>query len=503
MHRFTARRQCTILVLCLAPLVVSPRSAAQDGTSAVPAVPGLPADPVAGKTYPLRVDGSNRGVLLTVHSAARVGRYGTRTALDGRALLVLDTEWENTIPFTFVREQKTAQPTMYKIPDLADHLYLLLDGQRVARISEVAETLIGHVPLKDFALDRIGSRLRGNVVFEVPAAGPVGAAELRFYDFAHGHIVMPLYLDGAKPTELKPVAALLKNEVVEAGVFGFAKQPALDGQTAPEGMTFVVADLRARSLFTFDGDASAFNPKATPGSKMRVGTVADWTEAHRFLQLVVDGERAYSPILPGTTLPDAPRFLPDVYTGGRVVFLAPSDAKSLEVRCDFPNAKPPGGGGYLRPKGITLTLEGKRPALPQHKPIASVDDDVFKVAVVAQAVAQRFGGVAAPEGRKFLVLDVVVNNVGKQGELFQTSEQLKYAPQDDSAPVDVDTATFNGKYRPAPLVFIPPGERRTFQVAFAVAAAEARPRLAYGGVSVAKVLDLQPLDAPGVAPASP
>jgi hypothetical protein len=103
---------------------------------------------------------------------------------------VVSTEWENTIPLTSVAGQKEQVPTLYKIPNLADHVYLVLDGQRVVRLETEAGRLPGHVPTKDFTLERFGSRLRGNLVFEVPATGPLGAAELRFYDFAHGHMAL-------------------------------------------------------------------------------------------------------------------------------------------------------------------------------------------------------------------------------------------------------------------------------------------------------------------------
>ena len=85
---------------------------------------------------------------------------------------------------------------------------------------------------------------------------------------------------------------------------------------------------RARSVFTTEGDASVYDPKARAGAKVKVGTVADWKEAHRYCTLVADGEHSYVPVETGTELTDAPRFLPDVFTGAKVAFLAPADAKS-------------------------------------------------------------------------------------------------------------------------------------------------------------------------------
>ena len=487
-HDAAAERAIAAAVPAEAPPVIAAGPATNPAAS-------LPNRPEPGKVYPSGSVSYTRGVRLRAINASLTGTYGAVAAPAGGALFVVATEWENVIPWTLIGERKI--PTEYQIPRLGDHLYLVADGRHVARVIAQDATPAGHVPLKDFKLSEIGDRIVGNVIFTLPAAlNEFQSLELRFYDFAHGHMVVPLIAPpSASALAPKPLAPPQKNEVVEAAVFGMNKFAEWNGAKAPQGMAYVVADLRARSLFTYPGDATAFDPKAKPGAKMQIGTVADWTEAHRYCQLVVDGERAYMPVVPGTTLPDAPRFLPDVMTGGQVVFLAPAEAKSLELRCDFPNAKKP-DGQVLRPKGVLLSLEGKRPALATHKPIASVNDDVYRVAVTAQSTPDTFAGAKAPDGKRLFVLDVLVENVGQNGELFQTKEQLKCATS-EGAQVEIDPLTYQGLYRPTELVFIPPRERRTFQVAYAIPASETRPRLAYGGISLAKNLDLQPIEAGG------
>ena len=92
-------------------------------------------------------------------------------------------------------------------------------------------------------------------------------------------------------------------------------------------------------------------------------------------------------------------------TGGRVVFLAPADAKSLELRCDFPNARPP-SGQVIRPRGVTLALEGTRPQLADvAKPIVQISDDVYSVAVTRQQVVESFAGQKPSAGGQLIVLD--------------------------------------------------------------------------------------------------
>jgi Mg-chelatase subunit ChlD len=447
----------------------------------------------------MNASAANRGARLTVHTVALRSSYGAaKPSRPGSRLLVVDTEWENVIPLTYVFERQV--PTEYQIPNLGDHVYVVADGRTAGRLRADADQLPGHVPVKDFKLPRIGAVIRGNLVFEVPEAART--LELRFYDYAHGHIVVPLVVPPEAPPAAKPLTAPLKNEVVEIAPFGFQKSDTVGGRKAPAGMTFVSVDLRARSTFTAEADATAFDPKARPGQKTKIGHVADWKESRKYLQLVADGEYAYMAEAESELDPE-PRFLPDVMTGGTVVFLAPAESKSLELRCDFPNAKASTGGAVFRPKGLTLALEGKRPAPANVQPVVSVDDDVYRVQVVRQQQASEFAGQAAPAGEKFLVLDVtVMNRGGRDGQFFQTPQQLKYASETGQQ-TELSPVTYQGIHRPAELIWVPPGERRSFQAVFAVGAGERRPRLAFAGVSKAEVLNLKPLEAVAAAPDAP
>jgi Mg-chelatase subunit ChlD len=477
----------------------------QSPTTPKPAAPGAAARPLetvsADGANWINATVRNRAAELRVKSLAVRTAYGTASASSGRLLAVLDVEWENIIPLTLVFEKQV--PTEYRIPNLADHFYLVVNGSRVARVRPGAQDLPGHLPVKDFKLERIGAVLRGNVVFDLPT-DKLTSLDLRFYDYAHGHLSVPLVAAPGSEAlaQAKPLAPPQKNEVLEVAPFSLEKSDTLAGRKAPDGMQFVVADLRARSTFTVEADAEAFDPKARKGSKTQVGHVADWKESRKYLQLVADGEYAYMPE-PQTELEEEPRFLPDVMTGGTVVFLAPKDAKSLELRCDFPNAKASTGGAAFRPKGMTLALEGKRPELPKPTAITYVDDDNYRIQVMGQKAEAEFAGHAPAEGKKFLVLDMTVANLGnRNGEFFQTARQLKYAAETGEQ-IELSPLTFQGMRRPAELIWIPPSERRTFQAVFEIAAGDTRPRLAFNGVTRADVLNLKPLEAAAVAAKPP
>ena len=203
--------------------------AADAGTQ--PAAPPAPAAAVAAgdltpdKPAGLNAVAANRAARLTVYSVTSRSGYGALQAAPGRRLLVLNAEWENLIPLTLVYQKQV--PTEYQVPNVGDNLYLLVNGSRVARLRTDAGDLPGHLPVKDFKLPRIGSKLRGNIVFDVPAEG-LRTAELRFYDYAHGHMKIPLVgTAGDVAGAEKPLAPPLKNEVVEAAAYGVQKADAV------------------------------------------------------------------------------------------------------------------------------------------------------------------------------------------------------------------------------------------------------------------------------------
>jgi hypothetical protein len=434
--------------------------------------------------------GANRAATVRVHGARTLERYGDLTPAAGGALLALEVEFENVIPLTLVREQET--PTEYRFQDLGDHAYLVVNGTRLARLVPDAERVAGHLPVRSFSIERPGERVRGNLVFELPAEA-ARSLEFRLYDFAHGHVTLPLVVDAdAAPgadAAGEPLAPLALNEIVELGAYDLRVADALDGFAAPEGTTFVSVELLARSMFTFDADATAFDPHAAAGETTVVGTVSDWLEAHRYLHLVVDGVHAYAADPDTSTLPLEPRFLPDAMTGGRVVFTVPSNFASLALRADFPNARLP-DRSVIRPAPIEVALHGDAPAPLERAGLWSVRDDTLEVTLVDLHVADVFAGSDAGAGQRFIVLDVHVRNHGERPEWFQTAEQLRYvdARGRQSAPHE---ATFAGSYRPtAPHVWVPDGAARAFQVAYLVGVEERAPRVAYRGFTLAETVEL-------------
>lgn len=480
-----------------APLTLAPAPASGPKTNVAVARPVNSID--LGKTELLNASARNSAVELKVKSVSLLDKLGDAAAPEGKRLLALDAEFRNLQPPQMVDGQMT--PAQYQVPKLADNLYGVADDSRVLHRAKIDAA--GLLSFDEISLEKQNDTIGGKIVYEVPADALPHDVKLRFYDFAHGNIVIPI-LSGSFESA-KPVVPAQHNQVVDAAIYGLKKLAAMNDQSAPQGKTFLQIDLRARSTMVSSVPASGFDFHAAPGAKINVDTVADWKESRKYMQIVADGEHSYLPFA-GGDLPEEPRFVPDLMTGGTVVFLVPQSAKSLELRCDFPNAALP-DGSVVRGAALVFPIEGKRPALANLPSLAGAKDEVFDVSIVRQQVAAQFAQKSADEGKKFLVLDVLVKNLGKQQEFFQAKEQLKYTDA-NGAQSDWDDATLEGLYPPSEQMYIPPGERRTFQIACQVGADETRPRVAYNAVTegASKVLTLPALAsqvAAAPAPAQP
>jgi hypothetical protein len=148
--------------------------------AAPPTAVAIPASLPADQPVALNALVRNRAAEVTIHAIARQSEFAGIKPPPGGSLLVVRATFENRIPLTLVEEKQVA--TEYRIPNLADHLYVVVDGQRVARLSPDAGKLPGAIPVADFRLDRFGARVTGSLVFVLPpACGEPKPLVLRFY----------------------------------------------------------------------------------------------------------------------------------------------------------------------------------------------------------------------------------------------------------------------------------------------------------------------------------
>jgi hypothetical protein len=327
---------------------------------------------------------------------------------------------------------------------------------------------------------RPGAKTIGDVVFEIPA-GSFTSADLRFYDDVSGYL--KLALAGEAPA-LKPLLPLQKNEIAELGVFAF-ENPAT-AIAAPKGFHAVAIELGVRSVWTTQGDAPAYENTA-PGTSVTRVNLLDWPETWKYINVVVDGDYACAPT-DASTLPNSARFIPEFFSGGRLVFAVPDDAQSLELVCEMAHAAADSGVLDLPP--LVFPLAGKKPAGPLAKPQLTIMDQMFEVAITDAKKTRTFAGESAGSNEQFVVLDVRVTNQGTTGEFFQPAEQLLLAGPDE-AEIPLDELTARSPRPPQAQVHLAPGMRRRFHVVFRLAAAIASPRLSFHGGEFMKQFPLE------------
>ncbi|HLP01601.1 MAG TPA: hypothetical protein VK163_06220 [Opitutaceae bacterium] len=423
----------------------------------------------------------NGSLRLTVSSVRTAENYGGKSAPQGRQWFVVGCRWLNRIDARRAAEREAV--TMVEIGDLAKHLYLVADGA-LGTLQRLGGER-GRKSLGEIVLGKPGDSLIGDLVFEIPAGRGVGA-ELRFYDDIAGHFTMVL---GEPPPAARPVGSLARNQVGEFGVFRVEDPAAApEGVVVPHGRRLVAVDFRGRSLWKSTGDAPIYDFSKPTGAQVERVNLLDWPGTAQSCVLLADGEYVYLPI--GGTLPDDARFLPEVFTGGTLLFAVPCEARSLELLGTLGHAGTEEGVLDLAPVRLRVSGGEARPAewtLP-----LKLTDEMFRVAVAARR-ERSFAGENADEGREFLVLDVGVENTAGGGEYFYPAEQLQVVAG-EADPIACDEATWRGTRAPARAVYVPAGERRRFELAFRVAVG-ASPKLVFRGGTFEEQYEL-----PGATP---
>jgi hypothetical protein len=313
----------------------------------------------------------------------------------------------------YVFERET--PVEFHIGDFREILFVVANGSRLGRLNAELTSGPGGLTEKDFKLPYLGSSRRGVAVLDVPAS--IESLDLRFYDFSHGHMAIPMLAKKDAPAS-RPIATA-ENGILEVEVWSVKRDRGL-----------VRVEMRARSVWPYEVDATAFDAEARKGQKMKVPSLGRWEDVSKLVSIVADGETAVPPAEAADTI-----LLPDAATGAELVFAAPESARSLELRLDFVKIGVPGRSDPVLPKPLTIPLEGTRPKAIERKPLATVRAESVRIDVV---------------GKSGRTLELSILNEG-EGRLFDAREELKV----------------DGGDLPESVVaprFLPKGERRVFQV---------------------------------------
>lgn len=374
-----------------------------------------------GKRFRLSASAKNKvgeffvkGVKLVAEFQGEKGPY-----------LVVSLRIENIAPLK--RVENRMMPTPYVIPDLSNHLYLVLGGKYSLPLAKA--TLPNAIALKDR-----GDEIEGEVAFRVPekVAPP---AELVFFDFSQGHVRFAI---AGKPVPAKPeyLAKPAKNQHLSLGVVSLRKEQGL-----------AILELTGTSV----AKGSIVN--------MSMGEYA-W--------LIEDDLYAYAPVEAKTAEPSfngMVRFLPEGYPNhGVLAFRIPE--KHGKLKFGFY----PEEGGHLE-FDVTPDLKESKVEL---KPKATVKDgDLLQVEFLSAKIA---------DGRA--IVDIVATALGED-ETVQTREQFLV----DGAACSGHTAKL--PHGPPEYLKVPKKKRRRFELAFDVDKDARELKLEYRGFTKGEVVTLE------------
>lgn len=430
-------------------------------------------DQQVGQPIKLNATGSNRAITLTVEQAEFFDTYNANEPEDGHVWLALHVD---------VKRHATASGLvdneLYRIRAIDEQLLGIIDGRRIKAMRRMRD--VENKFPNDLRLKSPGDSASGLVFFEL-SKKERASFELYLLDEMHGSIHLRLLPTTDWPADEKPIFAQQRNRIAELGVYGFTLQDSFKNDRASRGHTWLVVDVRGRSLLSQQQSENAddVQPNALP---------LEWRNWADHVQLVIDGRVPVFVERGRYTVHQPFWLLPEVATGGEIGFEVRSDlleqANTIELVCGFaPTAIP--GHAVIAPSLITFTLHGQS---PQHSPISnpvfSVDDLDQKLDVVAQHTPERVADNAPGNGHRWLTVDVAVTAKADEGVYFSSADDLylvdaygeKHRPHRHTYSSE-HAPPFQGK-----AFWIPPTHRRHFTLIYHLPNQVEQPRLFYKGL---------------------
>jgi hypothetical protein len=380
---------------------------------------------------------NNQTATLAVPKFQIASSLGEQQAPARHAFLVLTTQWRNT------------GPAPYVIPDVVNHLFLLINGDRQATVSDATKAAPHPLPLDTLVIPATGESVSGNYAFEIPDHR-VNSVELLFIDTDQGNMHLSLF--GHPPPAQRTIAGPANNGLIEAAVLGTQEVGAVGSSQAPPGQKYAVITVRMRGLSKGNlvrFDATQYSVlRDSDGYNYQVSQVAD-----------LDDE-----------FTSATQLLPEVPCRGTLAFLVPASHSVLTLALNLP--------GY---SSLEFALPNTGGKARIGKPLLSIEDrDTLTLSVLGLNRVSSIGNNTAANGKSYLVLDVMFTSKADQGIEFQTAEQLILLDGDNQITADSDALDA----LPHPLKensVIPPHGQARFEVAYQVPAAASHFAIRYRG----------------------
>lgn len=436
----------------------------------------------------LELAGCNRAMRFAVTRIEIADRIGEHGAPPDHRWLALDVEIENRMPADLMFDLDYAEELL--VASLSRQMYLLVNGKVVSRTDANLNTLDD-----GFVLPHIGAAEAGRVVYPVPEDG-IESLSLRYYHDEYAPVVVELagreVLETDNPSD--DAGGVQRNNALKLAVFGHRLEQRWQDIAAPDGMQWLIVDLRGRSQWTLPADALALDRDADVGARSELPKAMEYVKAAGLLQAVVDGRHGYirEPAL--GTLPRNPALLPEARAGGLAVFPVPADAAAIELVAHFPLFRGEGLEDGV-PETMRFALAGSSGRSPEPPERLVFADEPTPLTVHAAVRIDEFAGHRAGDGRALLRIDASMKNTSATGGMMNITDRLELTA-DGGAVVRLV-----GAWQRGPLDLVEPfwlpagGEPRAFALVFDMPAGTTVVDVAYGGVSL-NARERLPLDVP-------
>jgi len=383
-----------LLGMCLAISTMSARGAPASELTASPA--GLTSGDKTTGQGGAAAAASNRQAKLTVPRFRVSATLGAQQAPARRAFLTVSTEW------------RIIGSIKYLVPQVNDHLFLLIDGDRQAALSDATGAAPHPLAIDQLLVPASGSVVAGDAVFEIPDHG-VTSLELLFIDSEQGNIDVPLF--GRAPPEARAIAGPANNGLIETAILGMKEVAAVGSVHAPAGQTYAVIDIRMRGLSL--GNLVRFDPT--------MYSVLGDADGYSYRVISLEGL--------DDEFTSSTQLIPLVPSRGTLAYLIPASHSALTLGINLPEYK-----------AMALALPNSGPAASRvGKPLVSFEDpDTLTLNVIGLSRASSIGKISAAADKNYLILDLLFVSKADQGIEFQTAEQLLLLDGQDQIVVDSD-----------------------------------------------------------------
>ena len=426
----------------------------------------------------LPASGCNRAFSLHVTDMRFDTSFDGEAAPPGRQWLIMDVRFDNWITADLI--YKLGYQEAVLVGSLARQLYLLVDDRLVVRPRLPAAAPGGDT----FVLGQVGSQKDVRVAFAIPEE-ECSSLILSYHHDQYADIVIPLMGEVTDAREQRQSALQQGgNDVMSLGLHDVSFHDSWLGEPAPEGMHWLVADLRGQSEWQTQIDALAVRSGAEAAAKAPLPRVMEYVGGDVMLQAVVDGQYSYLREQRLSSLQVTPAWLTHAWAGGDAVFAIPRDAEQVELVAYF--------GEFIAPGIASLKRSPIRLPVSEGEPLSEgasssslmeIADSPTPVTLHGASTVENFAGHQAEDGETLLLLDVSMANTSDEGGMMRVSERFQVVSTEGQSLMPV------GVYLPGPQALaepflLPAQDQRRFRLLYRLNSASTALQLEYAGVSV-------------------